>query len=811
MRRAVRLLALVVASWALIPLPARAQASLPPGFDEETFVAGLDKPTDFAFAPDGRVFLTEKNGRVRVVAADGTLLSAPFATMAVDTQNDRGLMSLVLDPNFAQNRYVYVFFVSTTIPPVPQNSLSRVSRLVRYTANGNVAVPGSETIILDGIPMDADSHAGGSLEFGPDGKLYLAIGDGASYDIANQLALRAQNLDEYPGKLLRLNPDGSAPTDNPFYSTATAIRSKVYQYGLRNPFKSVFRPNTNKMYIMDVGWYDWEEVNVAPPGANFGWPCFEGAGPNALYQSVFPSSCRNATQTAPIYPYAHRPGEGGAAVGGSFYTGTNYPAVYQGKFFFCDYAQKWIKYVEVTAADQFVGISDFAFGFANFRPIDVKTGPDGNLYYLNLGGDLSAATGSLNRIIYVGSGNHPPKPKANAAPTAGYAPLLVNFDATGTTDQDNDPLTYRWLFGDGAEANGFNSSHTYTQNGQYVVTLQVNDTKVTRETKLTITVGSLPPRARILEPPPYRTYEEGEIVLYNGDANDPDDGVIPSGSLVWTVVQHHNEHQHPYHDSIGPSGSFFCEAGHRGSGDTLYYEIVLTATDTSGLQDVKRTFVYLNEPPVANAGPDLQASCVLPDQWVYLDGSGSSDPNSQPLAYRWFQTLGPTVQIVDDTKAVARFKAPRDPAGTVLGFQLNVDDGHKIATDTCQVTVPDLLDDDGDGFPTCNDCAPTNAAQKPPGEVNRLRFGAGSKQSLQWDPLAGAASYDLCRGNLAPGRFRYDHVCLQKDIFATNADDPLVPAAGRGFYYMARAYNNCGRGIYGVARDGAGRPNPPCP
>lgn len=789
-------------------LPTFAQATLPPDFDEEVFATGVDKPTDFVFAPDGRAFVAEKNGRIRVVAADGLLLSAPFVTMDVSSDNDRGLVGIALDPNFASNKFVYAFFASNDVPVNPDNPKSRISRLVRYTANGNVAAPGSYTVILDNIPSDADSHTGGSVEFGLDGKLYLSIGDGASYDLANLLAFRSQNLDQLSGKILRLNPDGSAPTDNPFYTTPTATRSKVWQFGLRNPYKAIFRPGSNKFYISDVGWYDWEELNVGAPGTNWGWPCFEGNVAQPLYSQIFPTQCQGVVGTNPNWAYPHISGEGGSITGGGWYTATNYPAKFQNKYFLTDYAQKWIKYLEFSPTDAFVSVTNFATGPATFRPIDVQQGPDGNLYYINLATDFSAATGSINRILYVGAGNRAPRPKANATPTAGYAPLVVQFDGTGTTDPDNDPLTYHWRFGDGVEADGFSVSHTYTVNGQYLAVLQVNDGRVTKESKLTITVGSLTPAARIIEPTPYRTYTEGETVNYSGSANDPDDGVLGSSALVWTIVQHHNEHQHPYHDSIGPSGSFFAEGGHGAPGDTIYYEVILTATDSSGLQDTKRNFIYLNEPPVANAGVDQAASCVLPDQWIYLDGTGTTDPNNQPLIYRWDQTAGTTVTLVDKGKVVAKFKAPRQTTGPLF-FQLTVDDTHVTDFDVVQINMVDLSDADGDGFPACGDCQPTNASQKPPGQTTNLRF--VNKTGLAWDTVSGAANYDLCRGNLGAFYFKYDHACIAKALGAPNGTDSLLPAAGKGFYYLSRATNACGRGIFGTARDGAGIPNPVCP
>src|SRR5262245_24576376 len=189
------------------------------GFDEEQIVGGLDLPTAFACSSDGRVFVAEKEGRIRVVTASGQLLPTPFATVSVNTQGDRGVIGLALHPDFPNTPYVYLAYTTDIVPPSPLNSFSRIHRITRMTANGNVAVPGSEVILVDNIPSDIDSHAGGSMRFGADGKLYISTGDGADYDTVNSLALRSEDLDQLVGKILRLNPDGSSPTDNPFYTT----------------------------------------------------------------------------------------------------------------------------------------------------------------------------------------------------------------------------------------------------------------------------------------------------------------------------------------------------------------------------------------------------------------------------------------------------------------------------------------------------------------------------------------------------------------------------------------------------------------
>src|SRR5437867_211247 len=394
-------IALLAVGLACVGVAAGAIA-VPPDFDEQIIVQGLDRPTAFAYAPDGRLFIAEKAGRIRVVTADGDLLPTPFVTVPVNTDNDRGLVGIAIDPEFLDNHYVYLAYTTNLVPSSPRNRYSRIHRITRMTANGNVAVPGSEVILVDNIPSDIDSHTGGSLRFGSDGKLYISTGDGSDYDTVNSLALRSMDIDQLVGKILRINPDGTVPSDNPFYSTPGAIRSKVWQYGLRNPFKTAFRPTTGALYVEDVGWAHWEEVNVSPAGSFFGWPCYEGNAPQPQYQSTFPAQCGAVTGTPPLYTYAHN-SRGGAITGISFFEGGNYPSQYVDRVFISDYAQNWIKAITLGPGETFASIADIALGDATFTPVDLSLAPEGNLFYLVVAADFTVPSGSLHRIVYVGS------------------------------------------------------------------------------------------------------------------------------------------------------------------------------------------------------------------------------------------------------------------------------------------------------------------------------------------------------------------------------------------------------------------------
>ncbi len=202
----------------VLSIPVQA-ATLPNGFSETRVADGLGDPTAFAFAPDGRIFVTAQSGAVRVIK-NGALLSTPFLTITTDNSGERGLLGIAFDPAFTTNQYVDIYY---TVPGSPPHN-----RVSRFTASGDVAVANSEVALVDLENLSATNHNGGAIHFGPDGKLYVAVGENAN-------AANAQTLNNRLGKILRVNADGTIPTDNPFYNQATGSRRSIWALGLRNP------------------------------------------------------------------------------------------------------------------------------------------------------------------------------------------------------------------------------------------------------------------------------------------------------------------------------------------------------------------------------------------------------------------------------------------------------------------------------------------------------------------------------------------------------------------------------------------------
>ncbi|HKV33776.1 MAG TPA: Calx-beta domain-containing protein, partial [Pyrinomonadaceae bacterium] len=350
-------------------------ATLPGGFVETQISGGLSNTTAIAVHPDGRVFVCQQTGQLRVIK-NGAVLPTPFLTLTVNSFGERGLLGVAFDPDYATNRFVYVYYTAQT--PTIHN---RVSRFTADAANEDVVVAGSEVAILDLENLGADNHNGGAIHFGPDGKLYIATGENAATSNSQSLANRL-------GKILRINSDGSIPDDNPtsfpnITGSPTGLNRAIWAVGLRNPFTFSFQPGTGRMHINDVGQGTWEEVNVGTAGANFGWPTCEGA-------------CGTAGMTNPLYQYSSAVAAPCAITGGAFYNPTTptFPAQFVGKYFFADFCAGWIKTLDPLSPPATGTAVDFATGIN--LPVDIQVANDGSLYYLARGNS------SVFRVQFIG-------------------------------------------------------------------------------------------------------------------------------------------------------------------------------------------------------------------------------------------------------------------------------------------------------------------------------------------------------------------------------------------------------------------------
>jgi len=541
----------------------KAEAQIyPSGFSQVQVALGLTNPTIMQFAPDGRLFIAQQNGILRVFK-NGSMLTKPFITVPVNFSGERGLLGIAFDPAFASNKFIYLYYTLSS---------GANNRISRFTASGDTVIPGSEVLVLNLDPLStATNHNGGTMQFGPDGKLYVGVGENAN-------SANAQNLDTYLGKILRINTDGTPAAGNPF-PTGSVQRRSVWEYGMRNPYTITFQPGTGKLFVNDVGQNAWEEINDCTIGGlNYGWPAAEGMSTNTLY-------------TNPVYTYGHGSGIGlGCAItGGTFFnpTTTNYPSTYTGNYFFIDYCGNWIDRIAISGST--VTRSNFASSIAGF-PVGLISGPDGNLYF------LSRTNSSLCKIVYTTSTAPQITSQPQSITVAQGNPATFTVTVTGTA-----PITYQWK--KGTTIIGGATSSVYTiptvipgDAGTYTVTASnAAGTATSSGAVLTVTSPNQVPVAGITTPAVGAFYSAGTTLSFSGTGNDNEDGVLPATAFEWYVDFHHDTHIHP-----GPSAPDGVKSGSfsiPNTGETaanVYYRLFLVVTDSQGAKDTVYTDINPN-------------------------------------------------------------------------------------------------------------------------------------------------------------------------------------------------------------------------
>ena len=687
-------LVLLFATAAVISSTAPAVAAVPPGVTEVTAWSGLVNPTAIRFAPDGRVFVAEKRGTIQMYDSVADTTPTQIADLRTEVYNfwDRGLLGLAIDPGFPAKPYLYALYtfdgsVTGTAPtwgtantdsdpcPDPPGATTAgcvaSAKLVRLELNGTTT---TKTDLVHDWCQQFPSHSIGDLVFGRDGYLYASAGDAASFTFtdygqagspvnpcgdpgmvngtmtpptAEGGSLRSQDLRTpgdpvtLDGTVIRVDPaSGAAAPGNPNASATDPNAARIVAYGLRNPFRMVLRPGTDELWVGDVGNVTWEEINRLPlpggPVANFGWPCFEGNGRQATFDSAALKICQDLyTQggdTKPFLAYQHgvalSPSDtcataGGASISGlsfQFYAGGPYPPAYDGALFFSDYARNCI-WVMPQGAN---GLPDptkvTSFDSAAAGPVDLELSPGGEVFYTDFNG------GTVRRIVYSGTGpltcpagqyraEYFPNTTLAGSPTvtACEATLDHQWGSGGPAGVGADNFSARWTgqFGfptattytftavsdDGIRvwvdgvllidqwraqaAATFTASRALTA-GSHEVRVEYYEATGQAVARLGWTAGGSPPQPVIATPATGTTWQVGTPISFSGSATDPEDGALPASALTWEMVLQHCPsacHTHSLQTWTGVSGATITAPDHD---YPSYLELRLTARDSSG-------------------------------------------------------------------------------------------------------------------------------------------------------------------------------------------------------------------------------------
>lgn len=656
-------------------------ATVPTGFQDTVAINGLKEPSSFRFSPDGRVFVAEKAGRILVF--DG--LDDPSPTVFADLRKqtfdagDRGLLGMVLDPEFPTKPYVYALYAFDHVlgedppgafprwgqPPEyegdtcafnPEVDACPISgRLVRLTAEGDHAAPSAaapaEKVLVEDWCQQDSSHSIGDLAFGPEGALFASGGEGASFiypdygqagwpsdnqcgdppgargttltpPTAEGGSLRSQDVitpadpTGLDGTVIRIDPaTGAGLPGNPLYGSLDANARRIIATGFRNPFRFSINAKTDEVYVGNVGNGTDEEIDrfsTAPTGVyNSGWPCYEGDAPNPDFQSIGFDLCQSlydqpGSTSPPFFLYRHSQpvtsedkcdSSPGAAISGSvFYNGGAFPASYNDALFFADPVRgcAFVMFAGSDGRPDPSTTTPFLTDGGLYPGIDFEVGPDGALYYVKLFGDTYGDPGSIHRIAYSDE-NQPPVARLTATPEWSAGNLKAKFDAGGSTDADNDTLSYEWdLEGDGTYAAPTSVSFKekeFKDSQNHVVAVRVSDGKAKSVDRVTVYPHDTPPDPVIVSPGQSQadpataalTWRVGQGIAFSGVAEDGEDGTLLPTQLDWSSRLYHCPsacHAHPLQAFPSVSAGTLVAPDHD---YPAYIDLTFTAVDSRGL------------------------------------------------------------------------------------------------------------------------------------------------------------------------------------------------------------------------------------
>lgn len=554
-------------------------------------------PMDLVVLPSGDVLFLERAGQVRVISQE-TGITSTALDLNVALDNEDGLLGIVLDPDFAQNGWIYLFYS-------PAGTV--LQKVSRFTFDGSLLDPSSEVNILQfGVDRNECCHSAGSMAFNADGHLFIATGDNTNPfasdgfapldDRAGRAPWDARrtsgNTNDLRGKILRIIPldDGGydIPEGNLFSEGSAFTRPEIYIMGVRNPFRIALDTQNGALFWGDVGPdaesdngvrgpRGYDEWNRATAAGNYGWPfCVADNKPytdwefaSGTYSGLFDcaapentSSFNTGLSTLPssepawiYYPYgvsiefpAITGGPGRTAIAGPVYRSSGedvrgaLPSYFSGSFFIGEWTRSWLKRVIMDDDGGVLRILPFADHYDYLRPIALKMGPDGAFYGIEWGSGFGGnnADSRIFRISYE-KGNRAPVVQVNTSDLAGAIPLEITFDASESTDSDpGDQLSYAWDFTNDGEIDATDPvvTHTYDVEGDYTVVLEVRDTfdnAVTRS--FSVRAGNTFPVVTMTAPMAGTMFSWGDTLNVVVAVTDAEDGSTADGSIDCSEVE----------------------------------------------------------------------------------------------------------------------------------------------------------------------------------------------------------------------------------------------------------------------------------
>ncbi|NND08590.1 MAG: T9SS type A sorting domain-containing protein [Saprospiraceae bacterium] len=544
------------------------------GFSIQRMAGGLN-PVSMTIDHHDRIWLVEKDGRVLIVESNGEILPDPFIILEVNEFNERGLLGIALHPDMDNQPYVYLYY---TVPNGRHNRVSRVR------ANGDLAVPGSEEILLDLDLLSGAIHNGGAMVFDNEGHLFIATGEAG-------LAANSQNPNNLLGKILRIHDDGTIPTDNPFFDVFEGKNRAIWSMGHRNPFNLAYDYITNRLYASDVGGGHYEEINLVEKGKNYGYPLVEGP----IQDQAPPENYQD-----PYYAYPYEVGKSCAIVALAIYRSEelSFGSEFDGAIFFADYCGGYFRVLKEGTPSQ---VQEFASGFD--RPLNILINQqNGDLFFQTRAGqgggspedNTISTNGELWKLFFKGNGS----------------PEIVNElpDVVRTIGEEvsftinaigSDTLQYNWYMDDQMIIDENNSTILFENldldmDGSliYCVVTNTEGSDTSNVAKVTI-VSNTRPTVEITAPLGTNTFSAGDTIFFTGKAFDAEDGPLASSALSWKIDFHHNEHTHPFVENLSETDHGFVIVPTSGETDTnVWIRIYLRATDLEGLQSETYTEIF---------------------------------------------------------------------------------------------------------------------------------------------------------------------------------------------------------------------------